>query len=881
MLFFRRNFFKNHSDLFKSNRALKCCAILFAMELCMAIALPFKGIAQVQNVTVQTSNASLSSVLNDVSAKYKIRFAFDNDRFSAIKVSINVKDIPFDSFMNLLAKNYGVGNKKVGNSYALFYDEKLVQVPSSTSKPKSKTQPKISVASVRGFLFDKQSNQRLRNATICFSSDSLMKTNRMGFFQRKMLTNKQLKVSSTHLACLNSDTTVAFVADMNLDLAVKPMSLINADPNLDQKSFKMFDYEESTGFTEINARSNFYEPSLVGNDLSSSLKWLLGFSLFDQIDESLALSETQYTVDGALLLATPSLFGNVGLVNGKMVHQAFASRGDADASFGGHIGGLVEVVGKNGGSPELDLTLTPIFANVYAGVPLGNKVAASVAIRRSYMDDWNRYWTNNLQAEKLIGDNANATSYDTDLFFQDIHAKLSYTPKSNHQIFVSYSGSSADQMFKFKPTTELESLDSIEERNHAFAVEWDAQLSDKWSSSLVARSTFLKDDREQFAEILGTSSSVQKTEQEQLHTDLKVYGLDWKNEYEAEHWQHRFGAGFDYSDLDQNFGLNIYASSLSGSTDFSNQLSEAYIYTQHGVSLLNDQLLLKAGLRGQYDITNQSVGLLPRYSVEYLFNKNISAYFRGGRYEQHLRKINRVDLSGNRSSLWLLAGNDWGETEFSWNNVVGLRYENNSLILNGELYYKYISNRSICWGQSLFENGVNAYSYSLYSGERVDFGLDLSAQYLQKMFSHQIKYSFGSKLEQYEGVNGGDSFAAADDRKHKLQLTERFFLKGWTATANWTFATGLPFFNSVGTIAMLDLGRMSNFSQVDLMVTKQFKTPKIVYECGLSALNVFNRDNQKMYKYHNYTLSSSDYLMVKSVRTALSFTPMIYLNARF
>lgn len=879
MLSFSRIFFKmNQRNLFNISRVLMCLLVLFAVELCFAVCSPTAGRAQTPNVTLQTSNQPLSQLLNGLSVSHKIRFAFDSDRFSTIKVSVNVKNMPLDSFMDLLAKKYGIGSKKIGNSYALFYDEKLIQ-KESASKPTAKPKPVITVANMKGYFRDRFSNQRLRNASICFDSDSILEPNKMGFFKNRMLTKKQLKISADQLSYQNLDTTISFSSDMIVDLIANPQSLVDGDQNVNEKYFELLKFEEATGFTELSKNSPTFAAALSNHDLIFSLLWIPGFSAFDRLDESSDFYDTHYTVDGALSYASPYLYGNMGLVNGKMAHQIFASHGGMDASFDGQ-NGWVEVIGKTGGTPELDLTLTPIFANIYAGLPLGKKVSASLAVRRSYMDGWNDYWTNNLANETLLDVNGLVSkegSFASDLFFQDAHAKISYSPNANHQIFVSYTGSANDQASEFAQNSEILNSNFSEERNHAFAAEWDAQLSNKWTSSLVAGSTLLKGDQNnQYA----TAGSLQIGE-EQMDTKLWNHRIDWKSEFVSKLWQHRFGAGLNYYDLDQNFGLNVQETSLSEYMPFDNQLTIAHLFTQHRVSLFNDKLSLNAGLRARYDITGQSFGILPRYSVEYSMGDGAALYYKGGRYEQFLNKINRFDLQGNRSLMWLLSGDDWGKAQYSWNNIAGFRYKVNSLTINAEFGYNRKLNQQICWGTSQSENGNQKNSYTLYSGDNTDLSVDFFAQYLQRKFSHQVRYSFGNKSNQFDEINGGEAFASADDRAHKLQLTERFFVKGWVATANWTFATGLPFYNSSQSLDVVAVQRSTNFSQFDLQVAKHYKTEKASYECGVSLLNVFNRENQLSIRQYGYVLPTSEQVVMKSVRTSIAFTPMVYLSVKF
>jgi hypothetical protein len=288
---------------------------------------------------------------------------------------------------------------------------------------------------------------------------------------------------------------------------------------------------------------------------------------------------------------------------------------------------------------------------------------------------------------------------------------------------------------------------------------------------------------------------------------------------------------------------------------------------------------LNAGLRSTYHLDIGEYFLLPRFSFELEPWHDIKFTYQYGRYNQSLYRTERIDPDNRMTSNWYLAESKDG-TLHATHQIAGFRFDRSQWLVNLEVYTKQTNGKAVFVGESINDKGLKYISYQKEYSSAMHRGIDLFVQYRQKHFHHLFSYSLAESLEKIHRFNQGQFFASPHDQRHRLRLTEMVNYKGWVASIGGYFATGSPLLTQGSTRTLMQTTRLPYFLQVDLSLVRQFKTRHLTAEAGISLLNLLDRENVLQSEYFRLTGDDTD-LSVKSDMTALSFTPLFFVNLKY
>lgn len=104
----------------RSNHSIFICFFLIlTLNFC------FVGYSQ-KRVSYKAENQPLNLVLSKISTLANVRFAFDNDIFSKVTVSVNAKNVTVEEFLLQLGTKYPIAYRLIGSTYVIYKDEKLL-----------------------------------------------------------------------------------------------------------------------------------------------------------------------------------------------------------------------------------------------------------------------------------------------------------------------------------------------------------------------------------------------------------------------------------------------------------------------------------------------------------------------------------------------------------------------------------------------------------------------------------------------------------------------------------------------------------------------------------------------------------------------------------
>lgn len=197
------------------------------------------------------------------------------------------------------------------------------------------------------------------------------------------------------------------------------------------------------------------------------------------------------------------------------------------------------------------------------------------------------------------------------------------------------------------------------------------------------------------------------------------------------------------------------------------------------------------------------------------------------------------------SSIHYISGFEISPTEYFTFNIEG--------------YYKLQKNLAI-----VNENKFFAKDPDLIPGDGKSYGLELQSKLTTEPINFTAAYAL---MYSFKTVNG-ITYAPRYDSRHNVNLSLEYNIGyGFSASAVWTYSSGLPFTQIAGYYDKLNvddltgrefllenynpfiilgeknLGRLPDYHRLDLSLTKKLNIGKLKVTVDLSAINVYNRKN--------------------------------------
>ncbi|HPB05045.1 MAG TPA: hypothetical protein PKX60_02290, partial [Prolixibacteraceae bacterium] len=110
----------------------------YLLFTCVLLIFSIQGSAQ-KLISYKATNEPLNAVLAKVATQGNVRFAFDDDYMSRIKVTFDANNIQVEDFLKLISGKYKISYRLIGNYWVLAGEEKTSV---SANQQKKENQPK-------------------------------------------------------------------------------------------------------------------------------------------------------------------------------------------------------------------------------------------------------------------------------------------------------------------------------------------------------------------------------------------------------------------------------------------------------------------------------------------------------------------------------------------------------------------------------------------------------------------------------------------------------------------------------------------------------------------------------------------------------------------
>jgi hypothetical protein len=314
--------------------------------------------------------------------------------------------------------------------------------------------------------------------------------------------------------------------------------------------------------------------------------------------------------------------------------------------------------------------------------------------------------------------------------------------------------------------------------------------------------------------------------------------------------------GIEFANIKSNLKLENVRKAF---TEVNDQGTNVSIFTKYKLSSIQN-LIVEGGTRFNFTrLANGTAGEFsfePRINLSYRVLKWITFKGAWGIYQQELTTISDENELITVFEPWVVTPS-YLKPATAVHYVSGFNISPTAY-LNFEIegYYKLIHNLTAVNERKYFADDPD-----IIAGSGEAYGLEFLTIINNQPISLNIAYSLSWAFKEVYGL----TYQPRYDSRHNLSILLGYnFGSGWSASAAWSFNSGLPFtqiigfynklyFNDLGNrdyffvpytiLASKNLGRLPDYHRLDLSLSKEFNIGILKFRGDVSVINVYDRKN--------------------------------------
>lgn len=825
-----------------------------------------------QVITVSFQKQNLSEALNEISKRYNLKFAFDNELTDEVIVSGKFKNKKVEDVISSLLSNTNLDYKKQGDVFILFPSpDKPLQAEKKIIKEVVRN-----VCIIKGIVKDKNSGENLPYATVQIPGLTTGTiSNSDGFF------NLILKT------CDSVDVSVSYLGYVPMNYREKPNNnpfprtvFMNAETELLKEieiiyEVKIIDntIKEDAFCTRLNLNKAANVPSLSELDIIAPVQKVSGIDGTTETTAGLEIRKSApdknlIIYDGFNIYQIDHFFGSFSSINSKLVKDIKVYKNIPEAKYGGRTSGIVEITGKSGNmyKPVFDIGADMLAVDAKIEIPVvKEKLSFIAAGRRSYTDfyqspvyvsmfkdiryDYDEYYNQ-------ITFNNRET--DPGFRFYDFGSKLTWRPAEKQVFSLSYH--EASDILSLELDNELPSVnESSNNTARGAGLRWSGLVTKLWESEITLGYSFThmlfdyEDSRITHYQRQRISFTDTTDRNYELNSNLEDFTGGFNNRLQINS-NNRIEAGFQanyfMSDYHENITLAFNRRTFGDTTrNYNNSSFLSTPYIQHIFN--NEKWNIKSGIRLGYFTLIEKLKPEFRLSASYSVNDKIMLKAMAGNYYQYTNKVDLIDR-GDFRSTWILSDNETFPVVKSYQASAGVNYNiSKTFNIDVELYQK--QNDGLVTIQYIYSGGANDninQEFVIYNYNSLIRGADIMINKSFRKLQSWLAYTLSRSVSQGDKINEGDPFSSDNDQLHELKVFNSLTLKNWDLSLSWIFGSGKPWDNPAYTTGYRltadyekNSERLPAYHRMDAGINYNYKGEKASFKIGVNIFNVYNREN--------------------------------------
>jgi len=819
-----------------------------------------------KNIIVTAQELPLSNILLDLKENYGFQFAFDNDILSQYTISLNKTFSSEEEALHFLIKGLPLKIEKSGDVFIL--------IPVSKHEQKEDILTQIS-----GQVLEAQTYEPLPYSYVLINQ-KLVQSNQQGHFNFIASADTSFNLRISHLGYFIYDTTITQSLNRKFLLTpqMKRIKEVRIEKSVIEKSTLIGD---KAGRIKINHQIAPFLPGHGDNSVFNLLRLMPGILASGESSNDLLIwggyeSHSKIQFDGFTVFGLKNFNDNISVVNPFMVKNIEVMKGGYEARYGGRVGGIVDITGKNGTlqKPSFTFNINTTTLNSLLEIPLSKKSSLLAAYRQTYYQLYDPTSLNLFKKNNNSGnENGNQLAsdgidfeVDPEFNFKDANLKYSFQGDNGSQFFVSLYTGGDNFLYNMEGDYLRNTLTRTEEEKNQqqggavqFSIPWENGNSTNFTMSYSAFNRNSQEKNENY-----NSWNKRRKVTKDVTSENKVDEFTVK----AEHtYSFKKGHQLIVGTGAINNKVELIRKSFSNDIiNLNNSSPRLSVFLQDELPI-GDFLEIKTGLRGTYASELKKIYPEPRISASLRAIDKFKFNVSWGLYNQFMSKTSVVDSAYNYYYFWTNSDNKNIPVLSAEHWISGISYNNNGFIFSVEGYYKNTK------GITRFFNGNKKLQRGFYDGKARSYGLDFYLKKEYKKHMAWVSYTL-SKTEEHFPFYVRDYYKLAPHHQtHELKLATIINLKSFYFSANYVYGSGFERYDFE-----LEDGTHLNqdYKRLDAALVYRFKPGKVKAEVGVSVLNVLDVDN---IKYSNLRRATVDEVSLVGIyANAVPFTPAVFFK---
>lgn len=828
-------------------------------HILLSLSIIISSFAYSQEVHLKYEDTPLNEILIGIRNTNNIHISFDDQLLSEYIVTINQIFPSPEKAISAIIAPYPLLLEKNDDVFVIY-------------KQQSKKKPKT--FKLTGQILDATNLEALPYSHIIINKQTFA-TDVKGSFSYTTDTDSLFEVKATHLGYYILDTTLQSQTGVNLFLY--PSSIGLTEVVISNKQIERSnEIGDKPGLMKVNHKIAQFLPGYGDNSVFNLLRLLPGIVASGEQTNDLIIwgsyaGQSQVLFDEFTIYGLKNFNDNISAFNPLLAKDIEVHKGGYDARYGERVGGIVNIVGKNGNPEKFGFTVNVnnMTLNALFEIPLFKKASLQIAFRHTYYNLYNPSDLNVLIRQNNDADTTNDIDVNIvpDYTFRDLNIKYSQRFDKNDLFYISLYGGNDKFNYSIndslgphrtfnKSTTET----NLQSGGTAFyGRSWRRGGTTNFVTSYSKLNSQFTDDFQIY--IIPIDSTNQRVDKnyDNILSEFKIKA------------DNRFPLNKNHT---LELGIGIISNQVTVTEDTFNinyinifEKAARYNLFIQDYMAIGSKLILKAGLRYTHAFNLEKVYLEPRLSLSFQANEYMKLNAAWGIYNQYITQSSVFDELGNYRYIWTICNNEEIPVLQAQHVVLAGSFHKNSITFSIEGYYK-------------FTNGITRYiNYPKYnietvvSGKARSYGMDVFLQGDFKKHSAWVSYSL-SKTEEYFNYFVDRQYRRApQDQRHEVKLAMLLNFDPFFFSANYVFGSGFPY-----KPATVETDQSDDFaySRLDASFIYKFLDRKMKGEVGLSILNILNTQN---IKYANFErIPSNQTNSINIYAEAIPFTPTLYLK---
>lgn len=808
-----------------------------------------------QNIKVNADADPLSNVLFEIALKNNINISYDDKILSNILISNSKSYSSISDALDELLLNTGLEYEYVDDVYIVF--------------PKNIFPRKT----ISGIIVDKTSREALPYSNISINSWPTTSDLSGNFSYTVNSTDSIFDIRVTHLGYYIKDTISDGKANIYIELTPSVIGLKEVEI-IGEVVEKSTQFGNKPGLMKLNHKIAHFLPGYGDNSVFNLLRLMPGILASGEQTNELIIwgsyaGQSQVLFDGFTVFGLKNFNDNISSFNPLLAKDIEIHKGGYEAKYGGRVGGIVNIVGKNGNykKPFFNFNINNMTLNAMGEIPIAKKSSLIIAFRHTYYDLYKAADMTGLINNPVVSDSTNNIDFNIEprYLFRDVNMKYSTNISKNDLFFISLHAAednfrySIDELFDEKNYLNNSSEQNIQTGASAY-------YSRNWQNGIVSSfkisySSLDTDFQNDFKIKYGENENTEYISDDVSSNFINEINIKQTNKISLNKI-HLLETGIEFVQNSIKYSENSFNALISSYNKSANRVT---FYLQDNIWATN-KLNIIGGLRYTYLFNLGKNIIEPRLSATYSINSKFKIVSAFGYYSQSIVISSVLDDLGNYKYLWTIADNNDVPVLNSTHIVLGGSYSSNGFTFSAESYYKTTS------GITRYYNLRNYNIQDIYHGSSTSKGIDFLIKKEFRKHSAWIAYSLSKTNEKFKYDDKSISRPAPQDQRHEIKLAMMLNFNPVYISSNYIYGSGFPYGNAL----VENDNKIYPYKRLDISAIYKFIDKKIVGEAGVSILNVLNSKNIKYRSFEKVPANQTSGINIYG--EAIPFTPTLYLK---